>query len=647
MFSPPTASTVLVTASKQIEEKVYTLGDLEPRRFDLDALSLLLDVSSVHLRCCRAKADDVSSDYVIKAKPGIENPDPKQKEKAEAFFEECSEHGFSELLSRALIDMETYGFGILEVSRNMVGEPVKLWHAPSYSFFKKKGDTGWVQKVGIETRYFEEFPHKAVRTNGTINWNLKDLTGRPNPLLSPLEAANELVVFSLYHSLSPWYGAPDYIPVIPSIVAIALFEDYALKGLKGPALPAYAVVVSGGVLSDEDQELVEEYFRAAHERGRGDVLVMSVPGKDVQVKFQKLEEPLRRLFSEDFKKEARIDILISHGVPPARIALVEGAHLGGGRDLMQLEAYKYGIVTPRQAKVARKINKLLQMGFGITDWVFAFKPPELRDRESESKIHANYVQWGVLDPEEVREELGLPPRKTERAPSPSPEEVLGMSSDESVKQIDFDFYIGLREALTDSFFKAWDRVLERRPATLSAYTRLINNLALDLRGRFGSGLKSFYPLIRERFKRMGYPISVEDLEKASGLVKATFAEYLENTWMADAKTRGRALYRVGLSGDRLWDGLTKILTPLKGRSSLYAGTMKMLDSHIAKEVAKTNDCVLDWVPRYVDTCPDCIRMAMEGPYEPDLIPCLPGDGSTRCRGNCCCVLVPRRRGERR
>ena len=72
------------------------------------------------------------------------------------------------------------------------------------------------------------------------------------------------------------------------------------------------------------------------------------------------------------------------------------------------------------------------------------------------------------------------------------------------------------------------------------------------------------------------------------------------------------------------------------RMSLYANAVR---AAYWGGSANESDVQMDWVTTAEESCEDCLENEAGSPYDPDKLPGVPGDGSTRCRTNCKCYLV--------
>lgn len=180
-------------------------------------------------------------------------------------------------------DYESVGWAALEVTRGEDGNINAFYHVPAYSLRMTAKDSDhtlikayryvgeslktyparkrfrrWVQRIDSRKLiYFKEFgdPRPILHRDGSIGKK----TDKKDDL------ATELIVFSQFTPGYP-YGLPRYINQIPAILGSREAELTNLHFFKDNAIPAMAILVSGGYLTDETMKNLTERFRA--NRGR-------------------------------------------------------------------------------------------------------------------------------------------------------------------------------------------------------------------------------------------------------------------------------------------------------------------------------------------------------------------------------------------
>ena len=145
------------------------------------------------------------------------------------------------------------------------------------------------------------------------------------------------------------------------------------------------------------------------------VLEGDIDFKDLQKSPQDIEFLKLRQF-------VRSEILAVYGVPPAKIAIIETAQLGGGTGDSQDNTFKRETVGPQQRRNEATYNReVLVKGQGITKAVLKFRRSDVSAEKDKadvsevlSKTHKTYLDAGVMSTNEVREQLGLDPMEIKK-----------------------------------------------------------------------------------------------------------------------------------------------------------------------------------------------------------------------------------------
>jgi len=198
---------------------------------------------------------------------------------------------FTEISYLMKWDEEAVGNGYWEIVRNNSGKIIRIYHAPSITMRKrvmkgagvgnKPAIYGYVQIRGNQKRYFKEFGDDRVMDATTGKWHDSD---EPLP---PEKRATEILHFLIYDPTSQYYGAPRYVP---SSTAIAGNRQSALRNVtffENDAVPRMALLVSGGRLTQDSMQQIEDFMRGK-EKGGGDQVhrVMIVQVEPSKIGFQ-------------------------------------------------------------------------------------------------------------------------------------------------------------------------------------------------------------------------------------------------------------------------------------------------------------------------------------------------------------------------
>ena len=217
----------------------------------------------------------------------------------------------TEIFYLAKVDEETTGNGYIEVVRNNVGCIVELHHVPTTTirrrmmrgFSHSKGSVdlgsgpgikarevyGFIQIRGNQKRYFKEFGDRRVMNAQMGTWHSD---GEP---LGWQSRATEIIHFRNYDPTSQYYGAPRYVP---SATAIAGNRQAAIRNVaffENDAVPRMALLVSGGRLTAESMQQIEDFVRGKQRGADQAHRVMIVQVEPTRVGFQQTNKTMIEL----------------------------------------------------------------------------------------------------------------------------------------------------------------------------------------------------------------------------------------------------------------------------------------------------------------------------------------------------------------
>lgn len=362
----------------------------------------------------------------------------KELVEVEEFIAGCNDMaGFEGVLEMVAMDFEAIGWAAIEVTRSFDKKIKGIAHIPAGRIKPLVGFKGFVEEVfdvNHHKRYYVPFGSKVVHVTRTqligdivepyeprkhgpitgpdVEWRLTDaLTGQPTESLAM--SANEVIWIKNHHPNTIYYGYADVIPALGAVAGNIKIRNYFLQFFEHNTVPRFAVIVEGAKMTTEVMQMIDAYFKTEVKNNRHGTLILAVPSMrgEVRVRFEKLDTDQKEgdfLKTGDYNVKA---ILIAHGTSPAIIGITEAPELGSGKGLSQAEIYRDRIVIPRQRKYAGILNLLFRKGLGVTLVVFEFNPLDIKDRESESRIHSAYLDRGGVSLNEVRADQGRPPIK--------------------------------------------------------------------------------------------------------------------------------------------------------------------------------------------------------------------------------------------
>lgn len=423
--------------SKQASEgeNSYGLYGLMEPPYPPKMLTSLKDMNSYHSSAVKTKGVD-SGGLGIEIIPygDNDNRNINDKQFLIEFFNRCYPTP-EDLFARASQDEEEVGWlGIEKITLGglQTAEPLRLEHIPSHTFRIHKDGNRFMQTWdGINNTWFKIVNYKSKVDGLDKDVNIK--TGEEHPLgsLPPEEAANEIIYDINYSSGTSYYGTPDSVPAIRTILGDQAAVNYNLSFFKNFATPRYAVYIIGAFkdqpLLDGDgnptgktvlQKAIEDKFAEVRRNPHGN-LVFMLPLKggadnEVKIEFQALSTEVKEQSFRLYRIDARNEVMTANRTDPFRAMIIENYGSGGGNTVaaQTRQNYKETTIRPKQRRLEALINKHIiwadkPKGFGIKDWAFKLKELDTQDRKMESDINTAKFERGELSPNELRKMDGL------------------------------------------------------------------------------------------------------------------------------------------------------------------------------------------------------------------------------------------------
>jgi PBSX family phage portal protein len=402
----------------------YALYDMIRPPYDMEALATIFEENAFHNAAVIAKAINMVGlgytwDQTRKARKKLEKANGDEAkyqrtmdsihdeiERLEEIFEAFNEEEtFVETLTKAVIDMLTLGNGYIEVGRNNAGEIAYVGHVPAYLLRIRRQRDGFIQMAQNKVVFFRNFGDKET----------------PDPVGDD-PRPNEIIHLKSYSPKSSYYGIPSIVSAMSAIVGDKFAKEYNIDYFENKAIPRYALVVKGAKLSEKSKKELIQYFRNEVKGKNHGTLIIPLPatmGTQVDVKFEKLENTVQDASFERYRKANRDEVITTHRVPPTKVGVYENANLAVSRDADK--TFKEQVIGPEQERIEKRINRIVSE---FTDLVlFKFVQLDIVDADMKSRIYDRYLRTEVLDPNEVRNEIGYPARQGGTGVLPFPTKV--------------------------------------------------------------------------------------------------------------------------------------------------------------------------------------------------------------------------------
>ncbi|MGP4041906.1 phage portal protein [Gracilibacillus sp. D59] len=382
----------------------YSDDQLVTPLYNPEALTQLLELNTHHYRAVKTKARDTAG-LGWYLEPQVDKPSEEQKDIAEDFFENPNPSmTFNEINNQVMVDFEAIGYACFEVIR-LDDENVQLEHLPSHTLRVAHDFNRFCQIRGSKKAWFKRFGYEG---------DIDVRTGEEKKDIPDEYKASEIIYLMNYTSRSDFYGIPDILPALGSVLAEMERQEYNISFFDNHAIPAYAVTVTGADLDEETEKTIKKFFQHDVKKSNHSTLVLTASKDEdnsssdpVEIKFEALSTDTKEASFRMFRQDNRDEILSAHGVPPYRAGITVEGQLGGSSASEATEIYKQSIINPKQEMLENIFNRrILTEVFGVTDWKLCFKQIDTRDVDKEIDRMDKLFNMGVYSPNMILEKLG-------------------------------------------------------------------------------------------------------------------------------------------------------------------------------------------------------------------------------------------------
>lgn len=382
-----------------------------------------------------AMLDEDLEDELAGVKPRWLGRDSKEAQdelkRVKTFFATCHpELSFVALRRRLRRDITGTGNGYLEVLRASTGEIAMLEHAPCSTMLICPRDTKpvevtlemlgpdgslvkrtvqrrfrrFVQIIEGQRTYFKEFgdPRRISARDGSVEQT--DAQGKVLQRIPDDELANEMIHFVRYDPTSP-YGLPCFIGTLPSIRGERLASVCNLRYFQRSAIPALALLVGGGQVTDEsvdaltrvlEEELggVENAHRIAIIEAMPEAGSVEEKGT-VTMRFERLRDvQLSDGQFLNYKRDAIREVRSSFRLPPIYVGLTDEQNYATAQ-AARITAEEQ-VFAPEREQFDDVINRRLLRAMGIKFWRFYSLGPEIADVATYTAAVTAFTQVGAM-----------------------------------------------------------------------------------------------------------------------------------------------------------------------------------------------------------------------------------------------------------
>ena len=297
---------------------------------------------------------------------------------------------FTKTMEKVYTDVQATGNGYIEVGRTVAGEIGYIGHIPATTIRVRRLKDGYVQVIGPKVVYFRNF----AATN-------------PNPLTDD-PRPNEIIHIREYSPLNTFYGVPDIIAAMPSLLGDQLASQYNIDYFQNKAVPRYIITLKGAKLSADAEDKMFRFLQTGLKSQSHRTLYIPLPGDQdhtkVEFNMQAIENGIQDGSFKEYRRQNRDDILIAHQVPISKLGGSDSAAIAAA--LSQDRTFKEQVSRPAQSHLEKVVNKIIREKTDILE--LKFNELTLTDEIAQSQILERYVKNQIMLPNEARQLLDLP-----------------------------------------------------------------------------------------------------------------------------------------------------------------------------------------------------------------------------------------------
>jgi PBSX family phage portal protein len=302
------------------------------------------------------------------------------------------DESLTKILEKVVTDMQATGNGYIEIGRTVAGDIGYVGHIPATTMRVRRLHDGYIQIIAGTIVYFRNF--------GASNPN--PVTDDPRP--------NEIIHLKEYSPLNTFYGVPDIIAALPSLMGDQMAQRYNIDYFENKAVPRYIITVKGAKLTPEAEDKLFRFFQTGLKGQSHRTLYIPLPGDSegskIEFEMHPVENGVQEASFDQYRQRNRDDILMAHQVPLSKLG---GTESNLAAAMTQDRTFRDQVAKPLQEYIQKAVNKIIKEKTDVLE--LEFKQVSLTDEIAESQILERYVKNQIMVPNEAREAINLPQRE--------------------------------------------------------------------------------------------------------------------------------------------------------------------------------------------------------------------------------------------
>lgn len=355
-----------------------------------------------------------------------------EKLKLESMIDRINpDYSLTELRSRTRKDQEVFGYKYIEfVREEKTGGILAAYHAPAHSIRMTKRDTVATEVTQTLKRngkdvaitrplYFRRYVQLTHLNNKVYFKEFGDprrISSKTGNVMSEGDADREATEILMISSYKPGslYGVPRWINQIPSILGSRENEIVNLNFFKDNAIPALAILVAGGFLSQEAVEaLTNKVMQGRGSERMNMPLILEATSDEVSVgpngtpAVPKIEmkamsnDRQNDMMFESYDKNCQAKIRSSFRLPPVLLGLSEDyTYATANASMVVCESQ---VFQPEREAIDGIINRYI-LGDGVNEnqfWAYKSHPTRVVDKQEVINSLEVLDKVGALTPNDA------------------------------------------------------------------------------------------------------------------------------------------------------------------------------------------------------------------------------------------------------
>lgn len=379
---------------------------LASKPFNSDIFVDLYELEPIFHATVGRIASDVAgaAGWTLKLKDGAKENEAEKK-KIEALLKHPNEEdSLRSILERLVIDRGVVGLYALEVVRNAKEEIAELHHIPAHTIWAHKDKERYCQirRVGLETKqvWFKKFG---------LEKDFSSATGEEGDY-SLEERANELIVVKNYYHKNDYYGAPEALSALGAILTLIGIKDYNFTFFEYYGIPPYVIILRGEYDKKTKENLKKFVQKGAASGNPHRSLVLETTKEGADIEFKPLNTNVKEISFLRYHQTLANQVLAVYSMPAYRIGINIVGSLGGSNIKESTEIYKQSVVDTLQEDIQNLITtKIIEQGLNCQSYEFDLNEMDIRDEFEQADKATKLVQSGILNPNEVRQDMAKKP----------------------------------------------------------------------------------------------------------------------------------------------------------------------------------------------------------------------------------------------